>query len=248
MSNKNVQGGSDGHKMSDMLSGRGVYLLLAICLVGSGIAAWSAVSDSFFTGDDPPPLASSDTDWGFPILEEVELRDPSQPLPSSEAPSSSPPSSDSSEPDRSTEVLEPQPEQPVSLFILPAEGEILAAFSQGNLVKNTILDEWRTHNGVDIRAERGSEIYAISAGKVVDVRSDPLWGYVVEIDHGDGMTAIYCGLGSDIRVSRGDQVRTRAVLGSLDVVPVEADMEPHLHFEIKVNGRYVEPFAALGKS
>lgn len=245
MSKKNVIGGPDGHKMSDSLSGRGVYLLLAICLVGSGIAAWSAVSGSFFTGEAPP--SSSETDWGFPILEEVELRDHSQPLPSSEEPSSLPPSSATGEAVRSTEGLELPPEQPVSLFILPAEGEILAAFSEGNLVKNAMLDEWRTHNGVDIRAEVGSEIYSVSAGRVTDVRSDPLWGYVVEIDHGGGMTAIYCGLSSDIRVSRGDDVRTRAVLGTLGTVPVEADMEPHLHFEVKVDGRYSEPFSALGK-
>ena len=50
MSNKNVQGGSDGHKMSDMLSGRGVYLLLAICLVVYDLVGGKRF---FFTGDDP---------------------------------------------------------------------------------------------------------------------------------------------------------------------------------------------------
>lgn len=249
MSNLNFSGGPGDNKFSDFMSGRGVYLLLAVCLVGSGIAAWSAISGSFFTeGEVTPKISSSpESQWGFPLLEEAETNDRSQPLPSSQPPASSQQQPESSEPAVSIEASEPLPEQPISVFVLPMDGEILAAFSEGELVKNPTLGEWRTHNGVDIKGEKGTEIFAASGGTVTVVKNDPLWGYVVEIDHGDGLVTVYAGLGSDIRVSRGDTVSTHQVIGTLDTVPAEVTLAPHLHFEVRQDGQYVEPFAAISK-
>ena len=250
MSNLNFSGGSGDNKFSDFMSGRGVYLLLAVCLVGSGIAAWSAISGSFFTEGDLPPETSSspETQWGFPLLEDAETNDESQPLLSSQSPDSSQQQPESSEPAVSIEASEPLPEQPTSVFVLPMDGEVLTRFSEGELVKNPTLNEWRTHNGVDIKREKGTKVLAASGGKVTAVRNDPLWGFVVEIEHGNGVITVYSGLGSDIRVSRGDEVSTRDVIGTIGDVPAESHLAPHLHFEVKVNREYVEPFSALRKS
>lgn len=249
MSNLNFSGGPGDKKLSDFMSGRGIYLLLAVCLVGSGMAAWSAISGSFFDEGVKTPISSSrqDEEWEFPILENAEASDPSQPLPSLQQQESSQPLPASSELEESTEVSEPQPEQPISVFVLPVEGEVLQTFSKGNLVKNSTLNEWKTHNGVDIKADKGSEVVAIAGGVVKAVKNDPLWGYVIEVDHGNGIIATYCGLSDDIRVSKDDQVKTRDALGTIGTIQAESSLEPHLHFEVKKEGKYMDPFEVMGK-
>jgi len=133
------------------------------------------------------------------------------------------------------------------VYVLPLDGEIFAPFSEGELVKNTTLNEWRTHNGIDIRAEKGAAVMAVSGGLVTEVKSDPLWGFVVEIAHPDGNTSIYSGLSNDIRVSKGETVSARTVIGVVDALPIEMALPVHLHLEIKRDGRYVDPLVAMDK-
>ena len=78
------------------------------------------------------------------------------------------------------------------------------------------------------------------------VYADALWGTVVEIDHGDGLTGIYCGLNQSPPVKKGDKVDSTTVIGSVDSIPAEIADETHLHFSMKVNGKYVDPVTMFG--
>jgi len=107
------------------------------------------------------------------------------------------------------------------------------------------LGEWRTHNGVDIKAERGTEVIAAAEGKVVDARRDERWGAVVVIDHPDGKQTTYAGLSWPLPVKTGDAVIARQVIGKIEGVPIESADGVHLHFELRVNGARANPLSLI---
>ena len=116
----------------------------------------------------------------------------------------------------------------------------LAAFSGNELVYSATLGDWRTHNGIDIRAEAGEAVRAASDGTVTAVRNDPMWGNVVEVTSGEYVMT-YAGLSADILVKMDQSIRAGEQLGSVGEVPCELSMEPHLHFDVRSNGEYVDP-------
>lgn len=144
----------------------------------------------------------------------------------------------------STQPVQQQESDDFSLT-LPVSGAAIAPFSGDMLVKNETLGDWRTHNGIDISAELGSAVTASSDGVVTDIRSDPLWGNVVEVTSGDYVMT-YSGLSDNILVSVDMTVTAGDQIGSVGEIPCELSLEPHLHFDVKQNGEYVDP-ASLAK-
>jgi murein DD-endopeptidase MepM/ murein hydrolase activator NlpD len=112
-------------------------------------------------------------------------------------------------------------------------------------VKNVTLGDWRTHDGVDIAAEKGADVLAAAAGTVSAVEHDALWGTVITLDHTDGRQTLYCGLSGVTPVQAGDAVLSSQVIGSLDGVPCEISDPNHLHFAMKEGGRWVDPLAVM---
>ena len=84
--------------------------------------------------------------------------------------------------------------------VMPVEGEIINPYSNGELVKSETLGVWKTHDGIDIAAELGTEVKSATGGKVISVRDDPLWGICVIIDHYDGYEGHYYGLDKALSV------------------------------------------------
>ncbi|PIZ94495.1 MAG: peptidase M23, partial [Candidatus Magasanikbacteria bacterium CG_4_10_14_0_2_um_filter_37_12] len=98
---------------------------------------------------------------------------------------------------------------------------------------------WR-HTGLDIAGPVGSSIYAAKSGKVITSQDGWNGGYgnYVIIDHGGGVQTLY-GHSSRRLVSVGEQVKqgqTIALIGSTG-----NSTGPHLHFEVRVNGRRSNP-------
>lgn len=122
----------------------------------------------------------------------------------------------------------------------PVSGRILNSYSGDELVYSKTLGDWRTHNGIDISAATGTAVTAASDGIVTSVHSDPMWGNVVEVTSGE-VVMTYAGLGDDIAVSVDQQVTAGETLGSVGQIPCELSLEPHLHFDVQVNGDYVDP-------
>lgn len=122
----------------------------------------------------------------------------------------------------------------------PVSGRVLNSYSGDELVYSKTLGDWRTHNGIDISAATGTAVTAASDGIVTGVHSDPMWGNVVEVTSGE-VVMTYAGLGDDIAVSVDQQVTAGETLGSVGQIPCELSLEPHLHFDVQVNGDYVDP-------
>jgi len=130
-------------------------------------------------------------------------------------------------------------------FSLPLEGGVDKAYSNGDMVQSKTMGDWRVHNGVDFRGTVGDQVRAVNNGVVKSVYDDVLWGTVVEIDHGDGLVARYCGLGKGSTLSVGDRVNINDRIGNLGAVPVESADEVHLHFEMRQDGKSVNPLEIM---
>ena len=94
------------------------------------------------------------------------------------------------------------------------------------------------HPGLDIAAPENSIIRASGSGVVKEAAEDSVYGRYVVIDHGNGFESLY-GHASRVVVSVGERV------GRLDVIALSGSTgrssAPHLHFEIRRNGRAVDP-------
>ena len=99
----------------------------------------------------------------------------------------------------------------------------------------------RLHKAIDISGKYGDPVIASGKGIVTDVYTDAMLGTVVEIDHGNGITAKYCGLNSEPSVKKGDTVDSSVQLGSLGDIPSESVEEVHLHLEFYKNGKSTDP-------
>ena len=128
-------------------------------------------------------------------------------------------------------------------FVFPAERKIIKDYSGSVAVKSKTMNDWRIHSGVDFKAEEGQEVKAVQSGAVLAVYNNSLWGTIVEIDHGAGIVARYCGLDEEIMVSANDVVEAGQSIGYVSSIPVEAADGTHLHFEVKKNGAITDPLS-----
>lgn len=95
------------------------------------------------------------------------------------------------------------------------------------------------HAGVDFSAPQGTEIYATGNGKVVKVsKSKTGYGNTIEIDHGYGYTTFYAHL-KEYKIKKGEKVKRGQVIGI--VGNTGKSTAPHLHYEVRKNGRTVNP-------
>jgi len=117
-------------------------------------------------------------------------------------------------------------------FLWPARGVLTSRFG------------WRSrrhHNGIDIAAPYGTPILAAKAGRVIFSGWYYGYGRTVIVDHGD-VTTLY-GHASKLLVSNGQTVEAGESIARVGSTGVSTG--PHLHFEIRVNGRAVNPLKYL---
>lgn len=132
-------------------------------------------------------------------------------------------------------------------FSLPVTGEIIKEFSPDVPVYDETMGDWRIHNGTDFLAEQETPVLSVGNGRVTKVISDPNWGFCVEVDYGS-FTGRYCGLTQGTTVSVDTVLQKGQTIGTVGVIPCEAQMESHLHFETIVSGEHVDPIKATGKA
>ena len=92
--------------------------------------------------------------------------------------------------------------------------------------------------GIDIAATRGTPILATASGKVSFAGWSSGYGYLVKIDHGSGVETYY-GHCSKLYVSAGDTVEAGEQIAA--VGSTGNSTGNHLHFEIRLNGKQVNP-------
>jgi murein DD-endopeptidase MepM/ murein hydrolase activator NlpD len=122
----------------------------------------------------------------------------------------------------------------------PINGRVVSRF--GYRV-HPILGIRRMHTGIDIDASTGDSIRAAESGRVILAQTYGGYGRAVVIDHGGGMATLYAHQ-SSLAVSVGDNVERGEVIGYAGCTGLCTG--PHLHFEVRINGGFVDPMDYLG--
>ena len=127
-------------------------------------------------------------------------------------------------------------------FEAPVSGEILKDFAEDTLVYSKTLEEWTTHLGIDIKAEKTSVVRASEKGKIESIKNDPRYGLTVVIEHQDGFKTVYSNLLTTEFVAVGDEVEKGQTIGTVgQSASFETLDESHLHFEMYKDGTPVNP-------
>jgi len=100
----------------------------------------------------------------------------------------------------------------------------------------------RHHDGVDIDARRGDPIHAAADGTVVFSGSRGAYGKTLIVDHGGGVSTLYAHA-DDLRVRQGARVRAGQTIARAGRTGNARGC--HLHFEVRINGRPVDPLELL---
>jgi len=120
-------------------------------------------------------------------------------------------------------------------LIWPARGAFTSGFG---LRRHPIFGIRRMHTGVDIGAPRGAPVQAAADGRVIYTGWFGGYGKIVIIDHGGGISTLYAHL-SQILTEEGRSVRQGEIIGRVGSTGYSTG--PHVHFEVRVNGRPIDP-------
>jgi murein DD-endopeptidase MepM/ murein hydrolase activator NlpD len=144
---------------------------------------------------------------------------------------------------RATAYAEVAKTRPPADMIMPVAGEVTSRFARARF--HPVLQLFRAHRGVDLSAPLGTRVVAPASGTVRSVGWRFGYGLTVELEHSGGVVTRYAHLRSAY-VRRGDQVTmgtTIAAVGSSGLAT-----GPHLHFEVIVKGRAVDPIKFLAST
>ncbi len=204
-----------------VLTGKGLYIALALCLVAGGTVAYLAYANR---------APARETTAITPVIEVTpKVVAPTAPKPKEEK-----------VPEQETAALEPTELLPQ--VVSPLDGTTVTVFSMTELMYDDTMADWRTHNGLDIQAGEGDAVKTAAAGTVVSVRNDELMGTTVVIDHPDGYTTTYACLQEEPPVLSGDRVNAGDIIGCVgSTAAAESGMGPHLHFSVSKDGTVIDP-------
>tara|TARA_R110000744_G_scaffold4361_7_gene15855 strand:+ start:910 stop:2259 length:1350 start_codon:yes stop_codon:yes gene_type:complete len=138
-----------------------------------------------------------------------------------------------------TQVLK---EEAVLSAPLPGSLSVNSKFSKRRCLTG---QKCRAHNGVDYKANSGTQAFAISPGKVTTVKPNSgSCGGTIVVKHDNGYKSSYCHM-SSISVSKGQKVNKGDLLGLTGGKKGQRgagnSMGAHLHFGLKYNGSWVDP-------
>ena len=133
-------------------------------------------------------------------------------------------------------------EQEDPKFVKPVEGEISKEYAKENLVYSETLQEWTTHLGVDIKADKTTVVKAAADGKIKSIKNDPRYGLSIIIEHQNGFETLYANLLTSEFVQVGEEVKQGQSIGTVgNTATFEIADEAHLHFEISKNNETLDP-------
>lgn len=229
---------------------KGFYIALASCIIALIVAILVGINGTLTQLNQSPDLAENSTEENLQDVNKnessvaVENDNEETEESSTEEETTVPPASEVEQPEDviNENIEEELPTAANISFSKPVEGDILNGFSGGELVKSKTLNEWRTHDGIDIKAAADTPVKSACNGIIEEVVEDPLWGTCVTISHDGNYQTFYKGLAPNTDVKKGQTVNMGDVIGYVgNTAEIEIAEESHLHFAVKQNGEWLDP-------
>ena len=232
--------------LENFFAGKGFYIVLFLCVAVIGVSAWTMLAGDLGDSMEDDALTAAAVESAAPsgellpasVQEEapeiVEVApvvnmEPQAPLQETGATHS---------PDGNAPKADTVP----GYFIRPVAGELENPHSMDALRYNRTMQDWRTHDGIDIAAELGAQVKAVADGMVEKIYTDDAMGTTVVILHSGDLRSIYCNLAENPTVVVGDAVATGSVIGSVGSTALSETGEVnHLHFAMSLKGGSVNP-------
>jgi murein DD-endopeptidase MepM/ murein hydrolase activator NlpD len=120
-------------------------------------------------------------------------------------------------------------------FTFPVSGTVSSPYGRR---KDPFTGEVDFHHGIDIASTAGSEIFAAADGRVVFSGWKQGYGNVVTIDHGNGYSTLYAHNEKNL-VEVGEEVTADQLIAH--VGSTGRSTGPHLHYEVRKNGKAINP-------
>ena len=221
--------------------GGGFYLALVLAVIAAGVGVWGSVNSALRRNPYTPEVTVRSTiNWDNyvtrPLAETQAVGEPAKNVPDPRNTTAKP------------AATKPDNAPYTGKFTLPFGTTIAKDYSDGEMVKSVTMGDWRVHNGVDFAGNPEATVLSIQSGTVKKVSNDPLWGVVVVVDHGQGVTARYCGLSEGSTPKEGQWLGQGEAIGVIAEVPCESAEGTHLHLEITVGGKPADPLAVMNRS
>ncbi len=105
-----------------------------------------------------------------------------------------------------------------------------------------VTGEYGMHTGIDIAADEGEDVVAAADGTVQAAGEQDGYGYAVVLEHKGGYSTLY-GHNSRLSVRAGDTVERGQKIA--EIGSTGASTGPHLHFEVRLNGSFIDPLLAV---
>ena len=223
---------SDNKRTGRGMFGKGYYIALILCAAAIGITGYLYYQNA---SEDEPVLREEPTGEFVSATngeEDVAVL--------------------ATEPQETTPLTEEQTQPTQKRAIKtgsPISGETVFGYSMEALSYNQTTRDWRTHDGVDIAAETGTNVTAAADGQVYTVYDDDAMGTTVVIRHEGGYTTRYASLSPELQVKVGDTVTLGQVIGTVgETAMVESVLGPHVHFSVTYQDLPMDPAEFLALS
>ncbi len=114
-------------------------------------------------------------------------------------------------------------------------------------VFNETMGDWRAHPGVDFKGDIGENVMSMSDGVVESIYEDEMLGNVIKITDGN-FSVYYCGVSDIIYCVEGASVVRGEVITKVGEVPFEAEDDMHIHVEVKVGEKTIDPLLVIASN
>lgn len=141
-----------------------------------------------------------------------------------------------------TVTEETEVQEKILKFEAPVSGEIIKDFAMDTLCYSKTLDEWTTHQGIDIKADKTTVVAAAEDGVIESIKNDPRYGLTITIAHDNGFKTVYSNLLTTEFVQENENVEKGQTIATVgESASFEISDECHLHFEMYKDGEVVNP-------
>lgn len=239
----------------------GFYIALSICLVAVGLAVWSAYTSlsDYLNDTDDTDYYSALIETASPVAQVVTgVTEPeTTPATVDQTPTQAETRNrtgalyETSTLPRTEDAAATSQLNPLQAvlkitdnLIYPAKSkQVYREYSESAVYSKTMQD-YRAHTGCDFTTKAGEDIYSMCDGVVKDISFDEHYGVIVEVASSD-YSVFYCGVDSKTAVKMNDQIKQGDVVGQVSQIPCESADASHIHIEIKVGNKLIDPMTVI---